>query len=297
MRISFRNRNLGHPLLTSEPRDYTVGRFDIAQPDARHSANGISLNIAYQMESQYLASLVTQGDAAFQTLIVGDGSFLREATPPTRQALQQYTLDTNRWAGTIEMMPFLTAAKRITGFASDEHDPEFGMVQPAGFTIEPGMILAIGNIHEVDIDETASASSVVDIQPHKEVARGEFRIELAQPHIIVYVSPAEFESIQHAINDPRDSRRQTLWPSIYLHVIIEGIRKLPEFQDYMWVAAFERALRNSGYDPDDHEALRNNALQYAQRIIYDEKKRYPLGLMLDAFAEEDADPRSDERYE
>ena len=76
---------------------------------------------------------------------------------------------------------------------------------PNGFTIEPAMILAIGNIHEVDIDETANASSVVDIRPGKEVARGEFKIDFAQPHIVVYVSPEDFPLIDRAIGDQRDS--------------------------------------------------------------------------------------------
>ena len=85
-----------------------------------------------------------------------------------------------------------------------------------------------------------------------------------------------------------------MWPSIYLTVIAEGVRRLPDYQDYAWVAAFERALRKSGYDAEDHNALRNEALTYAQRIIYDEMQRYPLGLMLDAFAEEDSEEREDE---
>ena len=294
MRISFRNRNLGYPLLTPEPRDYIAGGFDIALPDARRSSKGIILNIAYQLESDYLNVLISQGKAGFQTLIVGDSSFLREATPKTDLATQQHTLDLNQWTGSIEMMPYLTATERIVGFASDEHDPEFSIVEPNGFTIEPAMILAVGNIHVVDISETANASSVVDIQPNHTVSQGEFRLDMAQPHIVVYVSPTDFEAVQYAINDPRDSRRQAIWPSIYLTVIAEGVRKLPDYQDYAWVTAFERALLKSGYDPEDHDALRNDALTYAQRIIYDEKQRYPLGLMLDAFAEEDSDQQDNE---
>ena len=297
MRISFRNRNLGYPLLTPEPRDYTSGGFDIEPPDAQRSANGVNIQIAYQLESTYLNQLVEQGNAAFQTLIVGSSSFLREATPKTMKSVQQHTLDLNRWTGTIEMMPYLTATNRITGFASEEHDLEFAMVEPNGFTIEPPMILAIGNIHEVDIDETTNAISVVDIQPHQGVQPGEIRIDFAQPHIMVYVSQADNERIWRAVDDPRESRKQSLWPGVYLNVITEGIRKLPDYQDYAWVSAFERALRKSGYDPEDADALRNEAFQYAQRIIYDEKKRYPLGLMLDAFSAEDNDPQDAEDHE
>ena len=297
MRVSFRNRNLGYPLLTPEPRDYISGGFDIEPPDAQRVADGVHIQINYQLESQYLNQLVGEGKAAFQTLIVGSGSFLRESTPKTESPVQQHTLDLNRWTGTVEMMPYLTATGQIVGFGSDEHDPEFAMVEPDGFTVEPTMILAIGNIHEVDIDEAANATSVADIQPHTGVQPGEIRLDFAQPHIMVYVSPADHQHILRAIDDPRDSRQQSLWPSLYLHVITEGIRKLPDYQDFTWVSAFERALRKSGYDPEDEDALRNNAFEYAQRIIYDEKKRYPLGLMLDSFADEDGDPRDVEDYE
>lgn len=291
MRISFRNRNLGYPLLAPGLSDYRAGGFDIAAPDARRNSDGISLRIAYRLESPYLSMLVEQGRAAFQALIVGDGSFMREATPHTQQPVQQHTLDLAQWSGAIEVMPYLTATQRINGFTSDEHDAEFAAVEPNGFTIEPAMILAVGGGHYVDLDETASASSVVDIQPRPEVMRGEFRIELAQPHITVYVAPTDFRFINRAVVNAHDSRRQTLWPSIYLIVMAEGIRQLPQYEDYAWSAAFKRALDKSGLDYTDDETLRDSALQYAQRIINDEKKSYPLGMMLDAFAEEDNEPQ------
>ena len=291
MRISFRNRNLGYPLLAPGLSDYLAGGFDIAAPDARRNSGGISLQIAYRLESPYLNGLVEQGRAAFQSLIVGDGSFMREATPHTQQPVQQHTLDLARWSGTIEVMPYLTATQRIVGFTSDEHHPEFAAVEPDGFTIEPAMILAVGNAYDVDIDETASASAVVDIQPRTRVAPGEFQIDLEQPHIIVYVAPRDFKLINRTVVDSRDSRRQTLWPSIYLLALSEGIRQLPEHEDHAWSAAFRRALDKSGIDYTDGETLRNDALQYAQRIIHDEKKSYPLGMMLDAFAADDNDPQ------
>ena len=184
MRISFRNRNLGYPLLTPEPRDYTSGGFDIEPPDAQRGANGVDIQINYRLESPYLNQLIMQGNAAFQTLIVSSGTFLREATPKTVQQVQQHTLDLRRWTGTIEMMPYITATNRITDFASEEHDPEFAMVEPNGFTVEPPMILAIGNIHEIDIDEAANAMSVVDIQPNLGVqpGRNQARLRSASHH-------------------------------------------------------------------------------------------------------------------
>ena len=297
MRVSFRNRNMGYPLLTPEPRDYISGGFDIEPPEALRDAEGVNIEITYRLDSPYLNHLVKQGNAAFQTLVVGSASFLREATPKTGKTVQKHTLDLNRWTGTIELMPYLTATNLITGFASEEHDPEFAMVEPNGFTVEPPMILAIGNIYEIDIEEAASAISVVDIQPNPLVQPGEIRLDFAQPHIMVYVSPGDHQRIWNTVEDQRDSRQQSIWPALYLHVITEGIRKLPDYQDYYWVTAFERALRKSGYNPEDTDALQSEALHYAQRIIFDEKKRYPLGLMLDAFAAEDNDLLDAEDYE
>ena len=67
-----------------------------------------------------------------------------------------------------------------------------------------------------------------------------------------------------------------------------------DHEDYAWTRVFERALSKSGCASENSEALRHNSLEYAQRIIYDEKKRYPLGLMLDAFSEEDGDTQDAE---
>ena len=294
MRVSFRNRNLGHPLLTPSARDYTSGGFDMDEPDARNVGNGVSVRISYRLESDFLKDLVDCGDAAFQTLITCAGSFLREATPKTAERTQFHSLEAGKWTGVVEMMPYVTATKRIAGFANDEHHAEFRIAAPDGFAIEPSMILAIGNIHEIDMDETASASSVIDVQPKSGVDAGLFELDLANPHIMVYVSHSDFPTVRRTIDDRRESRSLTMWPSVYLHVITEGIRNLGEHEEYAWSAAFARALSKNGFNPEDAEDLRENALLYAQRIVYDEKKRYPLGMMLEAFAEEDADPREDD---
>ena len=294
MRISFRNRNLGHPLLTPEPRDYVSGGFDIEPPDARRGADAVTVNISYNLESEFLNGLVSDGGAAFQTLATCDGSFMREATPKTTERIQKHRFDLRRWTGVIELMPYVTAARRIEGFKSGEHDEDFAIAAPGGFLIEPENILAIGNIHEVDIDETGSASSVIDIQANGKVERGRFDIDLANPRITVLVSNADFKRLQDAIDHPSDARRATIWPSLYLHVIAEGVRNLPEFGDYAWTSAFERALGKSGFDSEDADLLQKNALKYAQKMIHDEKDDYPLGMMLDAFTEEDAEPQDDD---
>ena len=294
MRISFRNRNLGHPLLTPETRDYVSGGFDIEPPDARRGADDVTVHISYKLESEYLSGLVNDGDAAFQTLASCDGSFMREATPKTTERVQTHHFALSRWSGVIELMPYLTAARRIERFSSAEHDDEFRIAAPDGFLIEPANILAVGNIHEVDIDETGSASSVIDIQASRKVKRGRFDIDLANPRIAVLVSSADFKRLQEVIDHQSDARSATIWPSLYLHVIAEGVRNLPDFGDYAWTSAFERALGKSGFDPEDADSLRENALKYAQQMIYDEKSAYPLGMMLDAFTEEDAEPQDDD---
>ena len=197
----------------------------------------------------------------------------------------------------MDLLPFITATDRITNMISEEQDPEFLLVRPDGFTVEPGMILAIGNIHEIDIAEVANATSVVDIQPKYDIEPGEVRLDFAQPHIMVYVSAEDHTRILDATNDARASRRQSLWPSLYLNVITEGIRSLPDYQEFAWARAFEGALRRSGFDPEDEESLRREAFTYAQRIIFEEKKRYPLGMMLDSFNEEDHMPVDSEDYD
>lgn len=294
MRVSFRNRNLGHPLLTPQPRDYPSGKFDIELTNARRGASAVEVDISYNLESEFLSGLVDSGDAALQTLAACDGTFMREATLKTSERVQRHRFDLSRWSGTIELMPYVTAVRRIKGFASKEHDEEFAIAAPQGFLIEPETILAIGNIHEVDVDETANASSVIDINASVEVERGQFRVNLTGPRIQVLVSNSDFNRLQETIDHPIDARQATVWPGLYLHVLTEGVRNLPEHEEFEWGAAFRRALEKSHFDASDHDALQQHALEYAQRIIWTEKKSFPLGIMLDAFAEEDADPQEDD---
>ena len=86
MRISFRNRNLGYRCSRRSARTYTAGGFDIGEPEAYRNSTGVSLRIAYRLESEYSQRAGSAGRCCIQTLIVGDSSFLREATPePTSQ--------------------------------------------------------------------------------------------------------------------------------------------------------------------------------------------------------------------
>ena len=288
MRISFNNRNLGYPLLTPDGGDYQSCVFDIDTPQVAIRDDYIIIDLSYRNSSRAVSELIDSGKANYLTLVANDVTFQRTSTPQTAQTVQTIRLPQQQYHGMIQLMPYVVATQQIPGFIHDEHHHEYSEISPNGFNVEPGMILAVGNTHNINLAAKTDIPSVVDIRPTSRIENRIFEVHLDDRYITVYCSPQDYEAINQIRNDQRPSRSASLWPSLYLHILTEGIGGLPEHLDNHWAAAVQRELSEIGADPEDAEDLRVNALKYAQTIIRARQHKSPLALMIDAFNYEDA---------
>ena len=288
MRITFNNRNLGYPLLTPDGGDYNDVTFDIDEPSVAIRDEHILIDIMYRNSSRAISQLIADGKARYFTIVANDATFQRTATPQTAQTIQAIRLPTDQFDGMIQLMPYVTAIQQMDGFAHAEHHPEYAQASPKGFSIQPGMILAVGNTHNVNLAVKTDLKAVVNIQPTTLIHDRSFRIDLDDRYITVYVSQPDFEAINRIRVDKRPSRPASLWPSLYLHLITEGIRGLSDHADNHWAQTFQRELTDIGADPDNQEDLNQNALRYAQNIIAAHQPTSPMALLLDAYDLEDS---------
>ena len=101
--------------------------------------------------------------------------------------------------------------------------------------------------------------------------------------IKIYVSPRDKDWIEAMRQQATDSMdNSALFPSIYLHAVTEALRNLEDNLDRNWTRTIRHALESHNLQADDYEILKDNALDYAQRIM--EK---PVGRFLTAFSNRD----------
>ena len=68
-----------------------------------------------------------------------------------------------------------------------------------------------------------------------------------------------------------------LFPGLYLHAVVEGLRNLTEYEKTRWAFTMRNALDKAGHGGVDLELLRNDALKYAQGLL-----EQPVGVFLTA---------------
>lgn len=282
---TWNSRELPYPLLAPWTDDYGDKEFGAVVPQAvLNNGKEISLTIKYRLTSQYLLDLVSAGKVQYLALVSCSKTSMRFAYPSTQDEDVHVLDDAGDYSESIVLRPYITALESIEGFASDEHAAEFGYFKPGGFDIPPGSILAVGDPSRVTLEEGPSPNSVVDLVSNPKVEDGEFKVDLTQPRIKVYVSRNDKNRIE-AIRD-RDKEMTgvemvTLFPSIYLHVVTEALRNMSEYPEARWVDTMRQSLAKNNIEVDDEE-LKNNALSHAQTLM-----ERPVGMLLKAFDREE----------
>ncbi len=113
----------------------------------------------------------------------------------------------------------------------------------------------------------ASPDSVIDLVADPSLNNGIFKVDTNENRIKIYVSSRDkdwIEALRQQANDSMDNA--ALFPSIYLHAVTEALRNLADSSDRNWTRTIRHALESNNIQADD-EMLKDNALDYAQRIM------------------------------
>lgn len=281
---TWNSRQLQYPLLAPWTDDYGDKEFGAVVPRAvLNDGKEISLTIKYRLTSRYLLDLISAGKAQYLSLVSCSKTSMRVAYPSTQDE-DVHVLDASDLSQSIELRPYIVSTENINGFKADEHTSEFGYFKPEGFDIYPASILAIGDLSRVTLEDGDSPNSVIDLVSDPKVEDGEFKVDLTDYRIKVYVSPNDKNRIE-AIRD-RDKEitgveMATLFPSIYLHAVTEALRNISEYPEARWVHTMRESLSKHNIKVDDEE-LKNDALSHAQRLM-----ERPVGMLLKAFDREE----------
>ena len=281
---TWNNRHLPYPLLAPWTDDYGDAIFSGSVPHVMlNNGKEISLTIKYHVTSQYLKELIADGAAKYVSLISCARTFTRITTSPSDQEEDIHILNSGDYAQELIFTPYVVSVRPIEGFISNEHAEEIRYVNPNGFRISPASMLAIGEQTRIILEQGGSPYSVIDLVADPKLGNGIFKVDTNDNRIKIYVSPRDKDWIEAMRQQATDSMdNSALFPSLYLHAVTEALRNLEDNSDRNWTRTIRHALESHNIQADDYEMLKDNALDYAQRIM--EK---PVGRFLTAFSNRD----------
>ena len=279
------DRHMPYPLLAPWTDDYGDAAFVGHVPHAMlNNGKEISLTIKYHLTSQSLRELISNGSARYISVIACPSTFSRMSTSLIGQEDDLHVLVSSNYSKELIFTPYVVSTDRIEGFTSNEHAEEIRYIKPQGFNIPPSSRLAIGASTSITLEAGGSPYSVIDLVNDSNADGGSFKVDLNDNRIKIYVAPEDKDRIEALRQQVASSMENAaLFPSIYLHAVVEALRNLSEYSDRQWTRTMRDALDRHDIGVDDEE-LKDNALVYAQTLM--EK---PVGRLLTAFTNRDVE--------
>lgn len=272
----------GHPVLTPWSDDYGANSsFDLnADPKAvvNASLHEITMNVQYVLNSDVLERLIDDGAAAFASLVTSSYTMVRKLYWPDggRSDQHRMVLDSRDFATDIVITPYVCGVREFVLPMTSEHNAEFRSASQDGFFLPTGTILAIGNGVAIT-GRSQSATSIIDIVPHRRIKAGTFDLDFEDNRIKIYVNRKESESIR-VMRGGSTLAQAVLHPGLYLHAIVGALEELEYHPDAAWAHVLQGKLAELGYAETDHEVVRTRALPIAQQLMDG-----PFGRMVASF--------------
>ena len=275
-------RYLPYPLLAPWTADYRDGiSFSVQIPHStRDNNDNLNLTIHYELNSTYLRGLIESRQAKYLSILECNHTFRRLSLSPSEGESEDiFAEPASDFSDSLSLVPYIVATRKIDDFLSDEHVDEIRWLKPQGFHIAPWAMLARGAEQRIELESNSNPNSVIDLVGSENVEDGGFAIDLNDNRIKIYVSHNDYPLISAFRNNKTaiEPERAALVPSLYLHAVIEALRKLPDYEDRRWHDTIRNSLSKHNLEFDDDE-LRDNALRYAQVMM-----AHPFGTMLRSF--------------
>ena len=241
----------------------------------------LNLTIKYHLTSQSLRELISEGKAQYVSLIACAKTFSRNSYPCDYED-DLCILDAQEYSEELKLTPYVVAKQSIERFISSEFVAEITHIKPEGFHIPAGSILAVGDSTQIELEEGGSPFSVIDLVADTKVDNGTFKVDLDDNRIKVYMAPEDKGRIEALRQHGEHSwEMAVLFPSIYLHAIVEALRNLGDYSENRWSRTMRRALERRNIIADDEE-LKSNALTHAQSLM-----GKPVGTLMTALSQEE----------
>ena len=280
---TWHERMLPYPLLAPWTEDYEDSSFSVDVPEAvLNNGRQVKVDLAFRLHSDTLQGLIENDNARYVVEVSCRRTFERSTHVTSEQ--DTLRLDASDYDEEILITPYVVSTRALEEFRSSEHASEWRDYRPEGFSVPTAGILAVGNNTRIILKDSG-VSSVIDLVANPKVSEGTFDVELDDERIKIYVPLADKEKIE-AVRTRRGSSVEfaALFPGLYLHAVVEGLRNLSEHEDTRWAFTMRNALDRLGHSGVDTELLRNHSLRYAQGLM-----EQPVGVFLTAAmsAEED----------
>lgn len=262
-----RQKTFPYPVLRPFSDDYLDVEFQ-TNTEFIIAGNEITLQCSFLTSSEELLREIEKGYAKFVSIVSCRDTYFRKVIKTDEKNIS-IKLDADALRGEVLVDSYIVAVKDISGFQSQDINPEFG--QEAFFFIS-GQILAQDETSAIYIDRELfrPLSSVFELVKNEQLTGGKWKVGVEQDNVQIEVSAEMKESIDSARNSKLS--RAVLINSLYFSAVTHAIQMLKDVKDFgdlKWARVMHRQIHNKGLDIDSHEAY----------VIAQELMKHPLSVL------------------
>lgn len=228
------------------------------------AAQQIDIHSEVTLDHPDLVELIERGDAAFGCFITcvqtGFRRMQRLGFPTGAHQFAPGAL-----LGRVQLRPMIWALRPIPDWQPTGAHSEFG----GATDIEPGQILALDDEQRVDVlrPPLPSIESIFEIFASREVAEGEFDVDLSGDRINIYMSEATFALVQ-TMRQTDDGTRAIIMNALFVPVVMEVLHHVAtgqeQFASCRWFEPFRKRSELLDVDLKAPELLSDSQILLGQ---------------------------------
>ena len=258
-----------HPVLRPENADYREGQtFDMSTKvteKLNYTLDGkISVPVEFVLESKFIRKLIHDEKARLVVIVKCTHTHERAIFNIDSTENTTLKLPHEHYIDKIILSPYVSATVPIKPFKSDEHHEEFTDVD---IGIPAGAILAQGSDTILTIDALHTLSAAIRLVPNAKLENGEFRIELEEDYIDIYVN----DETRRSVEALRKTNLGILYPSMYMAALTHAIQNITPDRTRKWEETLRKTLEKNEINVNDEDELARKGYEYAQKLL-----KYPI---------------------
>jgi hypothetical protein len=245
-------RAFPYPVLRPGVDDYIDGEIQ-ATIEFSPEGQDVSASVQVVVSAPEIINLIKGGSASYAVVFACRDTYFRHVEL-SQEPKFNVKFPSGSLRGEVQVYPYVTATRQITGFCSTLINPEFG---PGPFQFDEGAALAIDEPQTVYIDRDVfrPLKSIFEIEKSDTLTGYEWQVKSTDDKIHIVVS----EELKHKIDVARNTAKNkaVLMNSIYFSAVMQCLVYLKQSPDdygtQRWANVMKQKCHNEGIDLAAHD--------------------------------------------
>lgn len=245
-----------HPVLRSYPQDYGEEVFESEIESSENIKTGdLKIRCQLKVGEKNILNLIKTKQALYVVSVSCLETYWSDLQP-LLQPEGELQFDKGKLSGTVDILPLIVLQNNTDNFYSPSWHPEFG-TNP--ISLDQGALLAIGNIHRVNVgrEKLAPIESIFSVAKRDSVAEYCFEVDLEPEKITICANESTYNYINRLRNDGEG--RNILLNGVYHPVLMEVLHNISqepeEYQERRWFKVLSAKCIHLGINIEDPDLL------------------------------------------